>query len=124
MKSVPKNVAASVHQRLKNAAKDSGRSFNDLSQYYALERWLYRLSRSRYSQAFILKGALMLVAWKSPILRATRDIDLLGRIENDPEKFPDALGLIRIFLQPVICSLAEGIPFKMNWSHPGPWHDE
>jgi hypothetical protein len=36
-----KNVAASVHDRLKNASKDSGRSFNDLAQYYALERWLY-----------------------------------------------------------------------------------
>jgi len=38
------NIGASVHQRLKNVSKDSGRSFNDLVQYYALERWLYRLS--------------------------------------------------------------------------------
>lgn len=28
----PTNIGASVHQRLKNAAKDSGRSFNDLAQ--------------------------------------------------------------------------------------------
>jgi len=65
-----------------------------LSQYYSLERWLYRLSKSRYSQAFVLKGALMLVACKSPILRATRDIDLLGRIENDPEKIKAAIAEI------------------------------
>ena len=31
----PTNIGASVHQRLKNAAKDSGRSFNDLAQYCA-----------------------------------------------------------------------------------------
>lgn len=78
-----KNVGASVHQRLKNASKESGRSFNDLAQYYALERWLYRMSKSRHANLFILKGALMLVAWRAPILRATRDIDLLARTKND-----------------------------------------
>ena len=36
-----KNIAASVHDRLKNVSKNSGRTFNDLAQYYALERWLY-----------------------------------------------------------------------------------
>ena len=79
------NIGASVHQRLKNAAKGSGRSFNDLAQYYALERWLYRLSQSRHAESFVLKGALMLVAWRAPILRATRDIDLLARTGNDLE---------------------------------------
>jgi hypothetical protein len=78
-----KNIGASVHQRLRNAAKDSGRSFNDLAHYYALERWLYRLSKSLYANSFVLKGALMLVAWRAPILRATRDIDLLARTSND-----------------------------------------
>jgi len=77
------NIGASVHQRLKNVSKDSGRSFNDLVQYYALERWLYRLSQSGHENLFILKGALMLVAWRAPILRATRDIDLLARTSND-----------------------------------------
>ena len=47
-----KNVAASVHQRLLNLARASGRPFNELAQYYALERWLYRLARSAASQPF------------------------------------------------------------------------
>ncbi len=33
-----KDVAASVHQRLLNVAKQSSRRFNDLLQHYALER--------------------------------------------------------------------------------------
>jgi len=41
-----KNVAASVSQRLMNIAKQTNRPFNELVQYYALERWLYRLARS------------------------------------------------------------------------------
>lgn len=80
-----KNIPASVHQRLKNTAASLGRTFNDLAQYYALERWLFRLSKSRHAEDFILKGALLLVAWRAPVLRATRDIDLLARTSNDPD---------------------------------------
>lgn len=80
-----KNVAASVHQRLLNLARASGRPFNELAQYYALERWLYRLARSEHRGHFVLKGALMLLVWKLPVTRPTRDIDLLGRMGNDLE---------------------------------------
>ena len=80
-----KNVPASIHQRLLNIAKEMGRPFNEVVQYYALERWLYRLAQSKYSDRFVLKGALMLLVWKTPITRPTRDIDLLGRISNAPE---------------------------------------
>jgi len=82
MRSV-KNLPASVHQRLKNAAEISGRTFNDVAQYYALERWLYRLSKSEHAGDFVLKGALLLSVWRAPILRATRDIDLLAKTSND-----------------------------------------
>jgi predicted nucleotidyltransferase component of viral defense system len=81
----PKNMAASVHQRLKNAAAGSGQTFNDLLQHYALERFLYRLSVSPHASAFILKGALLLRVWGVSAIRPTRDIDLLGRTTNDPE---------------------------------------
>ncbi len=38
------NVAASVRQRLLDKARGSGRPFNELLQYFAMERFLYRLS--------------------------------------------------------------------------------
>lgn len=79
------NQAASVHQRLLNLARNSGRPFNDLLQFYAIERFLYRLAQSRYQDRLVLKGALMLLVWKTPITRPTRDIDLLGRMSNDLE---------------------------------------
>lgn len=77
-----KNTAASVHQRLLNSARETGRPFHELLQYYAMERFLYRLSRSSHADKFVLKGALMLTAWQAPFSRPTRDIDLLGRLEN------------------------------------------
>lgn len=80
-----KNFAASVHQRLLNHARKEGVRFNDVLQRYALERWLYRLSKSDHNGQFILKGALMLVAWDLPVTRPTRDIDMLARVPNDPD---------------------------------------
>lgn len=81
--SKPVNIAASVRQRLKNISKDESRPFNELLQYYAMERFLYRLSQSKHAECFILKGALMLRAWRSPELRPTMDIDMLGKTSNE-----------------------------------------
>jgi predicted nucleotidyltransferase component of viral defense system len=81
----PKNIAHSVHRRLLNVARETGRPFNELLQYYAMERFLYRLSCSRHADRFVLKGALMLTVWRAPLTRPTRDIDLLGCMDNAPE---------------------------------------
>ncbi len=78
----PGNIPASVRQRLLNRARNDRRPFNELLQYYTMERFLYRLSRSPHADRFILKGALMLRVWRSPELRPTMDIDMLGRTSN------------------------------------------
>jgi hypothetical protein len=80
-----KNVGASVRQRLLNKARETGRPFSELLQYFAMERFLYRLSKSEHADKFVLKGALMLTAWNAPLLRPTMDIDLLGATGNDIE---------------------------------------
>jgi len=80
-----RNIAASVHQRLLNKSKESARPFNELFQYYAIERFLYRLSRSSYADKFILKGALMLMVWEVPAFRSTMDIDMLGKMKNSTD---------------------------------------
>ncbi len=79
----PTNIAASIRQRLKNISKDENRPFSELLQFYAMERFLYRLSQSKHAERFILKGALMLRAWRSPELRPTMDIDMLGKTSNE-----------------------------------------
>ena len=75
-------IAASVRQRLLNRARDTGRPFSELLQYFAMERFLYRLSRSVHADKFVLKGALMFAAWQAPVTRPTMDIDLLGIMDN------------------------------------------
>ncbi|MDN3638751.1 nucleotidyl transferase AbiEii/AbiGii toxin family protein [Simiduia curdlanivorans] len=83
-----KNIAASVRQKLLNRARTDKRPFAELLQYYAMERFLYRLSQSAHSKHYILKGALMLRVWESPLSskiegRPTMDIDMLGKTSND-----------------------------------------
>jgi hypothetical protein len=60
------DLGASVRQRLLNQARAQEKPFQELLQYYAMERFLYRLSKSRHVETFILKGALLLAAWRSP----------------------------------------------------------
>jgi hypothetical protein len=76
------NLPASIHQRLLNQARASGRPFDELLRYYAIERFLYRLSQSAYRDRFVLKGALIFAAWGAPLGRSTRVIDLLAYAGN------------------------------------------
>jgi hypothetical protein len=76
------DTAASVHQRLLNKAKEASRPFNEFLQHFAIERFIYRLSKSPHADRFILKGALMFAAWRGAASRPTMDIDLLGKVDN------------------------------------------
>jgi hypothetical protein len=90
MKQRAKNISASVHQRLLNKARESRRPFNELLQYFAIERFMYRLSKTPHVERFILKGALMLPVWKAPLTRPTKDIDLLGYLDTDVQIITNA----------------------------------
>ena len=70
------NISASVRARLLNRARSEQRPFNELLQYYSMERFLYRLSKSKHADSFVLKGGLMLQMWGGSLKRATKDIDL------------------------------------------------
>ena len=75
----PKDLAASVRQRLLNMARERREDFQRLLRRYAQERLLYRLSRSEHRDTFTLKGALLFAIWSSEPHRPTKDLDLLGR---------------------------------------------
>ncbi len=80
-----KNIAASVRQKLLNKSREEKRPFQELVQHYAMERFLFRLSKSADGRHFTLKGALLLWAMEVPASRPSMDIDLLGRTSNQPE---------------------------------------
>jgi len=82
MKKKAKNIQASIRARLRNKTKELGCHFAEILQYYGMERFLYRFSRSKYADKFILKGALMFTVWQVPERRTTLDIDFSARFDN------------------------------------------
>ena len=78
-----RDIAASIRQRLLNESRSKNRPFQELLQYFAMERFLYRLGKHGLSDRFILKGALLMTAWKTAESRPTVDIDLSARTGND-----------------------------------------
>ncbi|HEY4310852.1 MAG TPA: nucleotidyl transferase AbiEii/AbiGii toxin family protein [Pirellulales bacterium] len=61
-----------------NIARTGGEDFQYVLTRYALERLLYRLSKSEHASHFVLKGALLFQFWTRTPHRATRDLDLLA----------------------------------------------
>jgi predicted nucleotidyltransferase component of viral defense system len=79
------NLEASVRRRLLNISKDRNEDFNLILTRYAVERFLYRLSKSKHADRFILKGAMLMAIWMGQSHRPTRDLDLLGFGDSEEE---------------------------------------
>ena len=103
-----RDVAASVRTRLKAHADQHREDFNLTLNRYGLERLLYRLSVSRHSDAFLLKGALLFSLWYEHPHRPTRDADLLGRGPSDPGT------LAKVFQEICGLSVQDGIVFQIE----------
>ncbi len=86
-KEKPRNLSASVRQRLLNIARTQGEDFQFVLTHYALERFLYRLSQSKHRDVFVLKGAMLFQLWGDHRHRPTRDVDFLGSGENSVSRF-------------------------------------
>jgi predicted nucleotidyltransferase component of viral defense system len=85
-KDKPKNLVASVHNRLVKIAQEQREEFHFVLTRYVLERLLYRLSQSPHRDSFVLKGAMLFALWSGQRLRPTKDLDLLGRGDNSVER--------------------------------------
>ncbi len=82
-KSEIRNLHASVRQRLANIADARGEAFQHVLVEYGLERLLYRLSKSRHRDRFVLKGALLFSVWSNAPHRPTMDVDLMSAASAD-----------------------------------------
>ena len=83
MKKPVTNIPASILARLRNQSDEMNRPFAEVLQYYAMERFLYRLSKTRHADKFILKGGLLFYVWNISLRRPTRDIDFRGYVAGD-----------------------------------------
>jgi len=89
MAKAPKNIAASVRQRLLNLARAEGRVFDVVLVAFGLERLIYRLSISPHRDRFVLKGGMLVTLWTADPGRFTRDVDFLGFGDDDEQQLQD-----------------------------------
>ena len=79
-----KNIAHSLKVKLLNLSDHDNRRYQQLLVRYMQERFLYRLSESKYCNNFILKGGALLYAYNEFLPRPTLDVDFMGtHISND-----------------------------------------
>jgi predicted nucleotidyltransferase component of viral defense system len=107
----PKDIAASVRQRLLNLSKARGEDFTFVLLRYAHERLLARLARSRHADQFILKGAMLFPLWSGSPHRATKDMDLLG------SGAPDRARLEVVFRDIAALEEEDGVTFLPETVH-------
>lgn len=106
MSGQPKNIGASVRDRLTNRAREQKVNAQLLMTRYVIERLLWRLSVSDHRQYFVLKGAMLFSLWTPVPYRATGDLDLLGFGNNDPEI------VAGLFAEVLAIEADDGIIFK------------
>ena len=103
-----RNIGASVRARLLNLSKESGQNYNLLLTRYALERLLHRLTQTPHHDRFVLKGAMLMTTWFDDPHRPTRDVDLLGFGDPEPE------AMLEVFRE--VCSVEadDGVEFDRD----------
>jgi hypothetical protein len=79
----PRDLGASVQARLRNVAKQRADDVQLVLTQFTLERLLHRISVSPHNEQFVLKGAMLFLAWTAVPHRTTRDLDLLGHGPSD-----------------------------------------
>ena len=113
------NVAASVRQRLLNIIRETGDDANLVWTRYATERLLYRLSVSEYAEDFILKGAMLFMAWTGQSHRPTVDMDLLCHGVASSERLAEVFRSVC-----VVEAEPDGLEFDANSVKSAPIREE
>lgn len=108
MREPVRNMGASVRARLLNLAKQRRQPHELMLTRYALERLLYRLSTTKHRERFVLKGAMLMVTWFDDLFRPTRDLDLLGFGDSDPQAMLD------IFREICAVAMDDGVVFDVE----------
>jgi len=109
------DLGASLLAKLKNKAKAANINYQQILRLFFQEEFLRRLSKSAYSENFILKGGLFIYALTNFKGRSTVDIDfMLRQIDNSPEQIDKIIAEILT----VPTGLNETVIFKAGKSVP------
>lgn len=103
-----RNIGASVRARLLQVSKTRGQPFDLVLTRFALERLLFRLSQSPHAERFVLKGAMLMMTWFDDPHRGTRDLNLLGFGDPEPEL------MLAMFREILAQEATDGMTFDLD----------
>lgn len=116
-----KNIAASVHQRLLNKARESSCRFDFKGETLieAIEKTFEKRKTPLISEPAIFNPMFM--------KDDTKQAQWLGfikktKLTDAQTSFKDVTGGIKNFLQPLVVSMINRQTFRLFWAAPGPWH--
>lgn len=100
----------SIKDKLKNVARENHRIYQEVLTLYALERTIYRISKSEFNENFTLKGGIFLYAlYDKNYPRSTTDIDLrANRISSDEKEIKN------VFEQIFSLSFGDGLEYDLQ----------
>ena len=107
------NLAQSNKDKLKNISKNKNVDFNSVMRFYMYDRFVERLSKSKYKDNFILKGGFYLSNLFGLDNRSTMDIDTAIRKTEFNEE-----NLIKMVKEIIDIDLDDNVKFKIEKIEP------
>ncbi len=107
------NSAQAVKDKLKNISREKNIDFNSVMRFYMYDRFVKRLSKSKYKDNFILKGGFYLSKLFGLDNRSTMDIDTaIRKVEFTEEN------LIKMINEIINIDVEDNVKFKIEKTEP------
>lgn len=103
------NSAQAVKDKLKNVSKEKNIDFNSVMRFYMYDRFVERLSKSKYKDNFILKGGFYLSKLFGIDNRSTMDIDTAIRKAKFTEE-----NIIKMITEIINIDVDDNVTFKIE----------
>lgn len=107
------NSAQAVKDKLRNISKEKNVDFNSVMRFYMYDRFVERLSKSKYKDNFILKGGFYLSKLFGLDNRSTMDIDTAIRKTKFTEE-----NIIKMITQIINKDVDDNVKFEIEKTEP------
>lgn len=107
------NSAQAVKDKLRNISKEKNIDFNSVMRFYMYDRFVERLSKSKYKDNFILKGGFYLSKLFGLDNRSTMDIDTAIRKTKFTEE-----NIIKMITEIINIDADDNVKFRIEKTEP------
>lgn len=103
------NISQSLKDKLRNISREKNVDFNFVMRVYMYDRFVHRLSKSKYKDNFILKGGFYLSKLFGLDNRSTMDIDTSIRKTKFTEE-----NIIKMINEIISIDIDDNVNFKIQ----------